>query len=351
MKVAIASVQVPFIRGGAEVLAESLRRELRSRGYETELVTIPFKWYPPEVLVESMVAGRMLDLTEVNGERIDVVVAMKFPAYYLRHPRKVLYLMHQHRQVYDLWGTSLSDVQSLPGGTTLRSMIAEHDSKYLSEAWPRFTISRNVSQRLLQYNNLDSTPLYPPPDFAERFYTDAYEPFIFYPSRIDAMKRQRLLIEAARHMRSGAKVVIAGIGSEGETASLRSAIHEFELEDRVRLVGFISDEEKLSYYARCRAVFFGGVDEDLGYIPLEAFLARKPVITLCDSGAALEFVTDGINGFVRAPDAGEVAAVLDQLADDCPLAERLGQAGWQSLADKNITWDHVISQLMGRDNE
>ena len=46
MRIAVCSPQVPFARGGAEILSETLVGELRARGHKAELVTIPFKWYP-----------------------------------------------------------------------------------------------------------------------------------------------------------------------------------------------------------------------------------------------------------------------------------------------------------------
>ena len=68
MKIAIVTVQVPFIKGGAEILVNMLKDELRKRGYDADIVTIPFKWYPSETIVDCMMIGRMLDLTEINGE-------------------------------------------------------------------------------------------------------------------------------------------------------------------------------------------------------------------------------------------------------------------------------------------
>ena len=46
MRIAVCAPQVPFARGGAEIFADDLVGELRERGYETDLVTIPYKWYP-----------------------------------------------------------------------------------------------------------------------------------------------------------------------------------------------------------------------------------------------------------------------------------------------------------------
>jgi glycosyltransferase involved in cell wall biosynthesis len=347
MKVAIATVQVPFIQGGAEILAQSLQTQLLARGHSCDIISIPFKWYPPETLADCMMMGRMLDLTEVNGERIHVVIALKFPAYYTRHDNKVVWLLHQHRQAYDLWGTEFGDLHTFTSGERMRRVILEHDTRYLGEARGIFTISNNVTRRLAQYNSLNATTLYHPPADHDLFRCDGYEPFVFCPGRIDQMKRQRLVVEAARHLKSGMKIVIAGRGTESETAHLVNLIREHNLSDRVTLAGYISEEQKRDYYARCRAVFFGGYEEDYGYVVLEAYYAAKPVIALDDTGGALEFVEDKVNGFVAANRARVLADRIDLLGDDESLAEKMGQAGARMLEEKQVNWDHVISALLG----
>jgi hypothetical protein len=46
VRIAVCAPQVPFARGGAEIFADDLVAELRERGHETDLVTVPYKWYP-----------------------------------------------------------------------------------------------------------------------------------------------------------------------------------------------------------------------------------------------------------------------------------------------------------------
>jgi glycosyltransferase involved in cell wall biosynthesis len=154
-------------------------------------------------------------------------------------------------------------------------------------------------------------------------------------------------VEAARYLKSGMKIVIAGRGSESETDHLVNLIREHNLSNRVTLAGYISEEQKRDYYARCRAVFFGGYEEDYGYVPLEAFYAAKPVIALDDTGGALEFVEDKVNGFIAANQASAVAGRIDLLGEDANLAEKLGRAGARTLEEKRVNWDHVISSLLG----
>lgn len=346
MKVVLATVQVPFIRGGAEILAHELLSKLQERGISADIVSIPFKWYPAETLLQCMVMAQMMDLTEVNGERIDLVIGLKFPAYYAPHDNKVIWLVHQHRQAYDLWETPFGDIHGWENGAYVRQTIAHNDQVLLGQARAIFTISQNVSSRLDQYNRLHSTPLYHPPASHERLHCAAYEPFIFYPSRIDSMKRQRLLVDAACHMKSGMQIVIAGRGSRSETTMLEEMIRSNGLAGRVSLAGYISEEQKIDYLARCTAVYFGAFDEDYGYVTLESMFSSKPVVTFQDSGGALEFVRDGYNGYVVEPDARALAERLDQLGSDPQLARGLGLNGRDTVREKQVSWEHVIDTLL-----
>ena len=346
MKIAIVTVQVPFITGGAEIHVSMLKEELKKRGHQVDVVTIPFKWYPTSTLLDCMLMGRMIDLTEVNGEKIDRVIAMKFPAFYLKHENKVLWILHQHRQAYDLWETKYGDLHEESDGVFVRNMIIAHDNKYISEAKRVYTNAKNTSNRLLKYNGIKSEALYHPPQNYEKMHCNEYGDFIFYASRIDPMKRQRLLVEAAKYTKSNVKFVIAGSGSKQELNYISDMIKKYKLEDKVTMAGFISEEDKISYYANCLSVYFGAYDEDYGYITLEGFFSKKPVIVHKDAGGPLEFINDGENGFVIDEDAELLAKKIDDLYNNRDLARRMGENGYNSLENKNINWDYVIDKLL-----
>ena len=346
MKIAIATVQVPFIQGGAEILVEMLKSELKKRGHSVDIVTIPFKWYPEESLVNSMMMGRMMDLTEVNGEKIDLVIAMKFPAIYVKHDNKVIWLMHQHRQAYDLWNTQYGDLHTFPEGEKVKELIWQCDRKYIGEAKKIFTIANNTANRLKKYSNIASETLYHPPLNYEKLHCDEYGDYIFYASRIDAIKRQRLLVEAAKYIKSDAKIVIAGSGTESELNYIKNIIKKEKLKDRVKLVGFISEQEKIDYYAKCLGVYFGAYDEDYGYITLESFFSKKPIIVHEDAGGPLEFVENDKNGYVVKSDPQIIAEKIDYWYTNKEIAKKMGENGYQSLIEKHMNWDYVIDKLI-----
>jgi glycosyltransferase involved in cell wall biosynthesis len=340
--VLIAAVQAPFITGGAEILVSELRSQLEGRGFRVDVAAVPFKWYPVSEIVRQALAWRLLDLTESNGVPVDLLIATKFPSYLARHPRKVAWLFHQHREAYDLHGTPYCSFTDSPEDTRVREAIQAMDTATLSECRDIFTISRNVANRLSRYNGLSGEPLYPPPHHLGRYRCDAFDGFLFYAGRLDRLKRLDLALDAMKRVRSGARLKIAGQGPlEPE---LRKQIDGLGLADRVELLGYVSADDLVDLYAHCRAAYYGPLNEDYGYVTVEAFLSGKPVLTTTDSGGPLEFVTQGETGLVAAPEPDALAAGIDRLWDlpEARLRD-MGAAGRARVA--GITWDGVIDRL------
>jgi glycosyltransferase involved in cell wall biosynthesis len=340
--VLVCAVQAPFTVGGAEILVQELSENLRRRGFKVDVANVPFKWYPVSELVRQALAWRLLDLTESNGERIDLVIPTKFPSYLVRHPRKVAWLFHQHREAYDLFGTPYCSFRDTPEDRQVREAIHTMDSRALSECRSIFTISKNVAARLDRYNGLPGEALYPPPHHQGRYRCDGYGDFLFYAGRLDHLKRLDLAIDAMARVSAGAKLKIAGTGPlEGE---LRKRAQRAGVADRVEFLGFVSADELVDLYARCRAAYYAPLNEDYGYVTVEAFLSGKPVVTTHDAGGPLEFVAHAENGLIAAPEAEAVAAAIDELwrQPESRLRE-WGDAGRRRVAD--ISWDHVIDKI------
>ncbi|MDL2324563.1 glycosyltransferase family 4 protein [Ruminococcaceae bacterium OttesenSCG-928-A16] len=346
MKVVITTVQVPFVEGGAERCAVELKNALIKTGHTTEIITMPFMDYPPENLTNHMAAARLINVNEGGGGVADLCIALKFPAYFMPHDNKVIWALHQHRAVYDLFDTELSRVRDTPEGRALRDVIVRADNAYLPEAKRIYTIAENVAVRMKRYNNITATPLYHPCPGMQNFYADAYEDYILMPSRINATKRQSLALEALRLCKQKVHLYLVGRADQpGMEQNLRNKIREYGLESRVRLLDFVPEEEKLELYAKARAVLFIPVDEDYGYITLEAMAAARPVITAADSGGPLEFVQDGITGMITQPTPEEIAKAMDELWKHKKMAKQFGEAGKKHLAEMNINWEHVVKEL------
>jgi glycosyltransferase involved in cell wall biosynthesis len=337
-RVLVCTAQVPFASGGAERHAEGLVREIAAFGHEAELVRLPFKWYPRAEILTSALAWRLLDVSEADGKRIDLVIPMKFPSYLVRHENKVVWLIHQFRQAYDRFGTEQSDFTASPEDTRWRELIAEADRTGLSEARKIFTNAQNTADRLSRFNGLKAEALYHPPPLTGRYRCEASQGFALAAGRLDSWKRVDLAIAAAAAGRFA--LVIAGEGPDRTRLEALAA----KSGATARFAGRVSDDELLGLYATCGAVIFPPADEDYGYVALEAFLSKKPVVTCADSGGPLEFVVDGENGRVVAPDGAALGAAVADLLARPEKAKEFGERGFERV--REIRWENAVRALL-----
>ena len=341
--VVVCEAQVPFVTGGAELHVRSLVKQLRVHGYLTELVSLPFKWYPKAEILTHAAAWRLIDLSESNGRPIDLVIGTKFPSYFVRHPNKVAWLIHQYRAAYDLCGTEYSDFGHTEQDVGLRQTIFELDRQMLSECRKLFANAKNTANRLAQYNGISATPLYHPPPLADRLHGGEYGNYVLSVGRLESVKRIDLLLKAMQYVDAPTRLLVVGDGSDRESLERQAAATA--VSDRLMFLGQVDDKKLVDLYAGALGVVYTPFDEDYGYITLEAFLAQKPVITASDSGGTLEFVEDGVSGIVCEPRAEAIASAINDLAADRGRAASLGAGGFERA--QRVTWDGVIEQLVG----
>lgn len=342
MRIVVAEAQVPGVRDGAALHAQSLVTELRTRGHDVETVALPFRG-DKDALLSHASAWRLLELSSSNAQPIDVLIATRFPTYFARHHRKVVWLMHQHRPAYELHGTPHSDFTADVTDTALRRRLIDLDTRMLRECTRIFTNARNTANRLRTFNGLDGTPVYHPPPLAGSLREGPYGEYVLVVSRLEPLKRVDLAVQAIVHVPPPTRLIVVGDGPQ--RATLERLAAEAGAADRVEFRGPMWGEEVARLYSGALAVIYAPFDEDYGYVTLEAFLSAKPVITAADSGGTLEFVVDGENGVVCPPDPIAIGRAVSTLAADRPMAERLGHAGLARARD--VTWDGVVEQLLG----
>jgi glycosyltransferase involved in cell wall biosynthesis len=340
MRIAVCRPQVPFAHGGAEIFTDTLVRELRTRGHEADIVSVPFKWYPAQRVLTQSFLWRMVDLSEADGAKIDLVIATKFPSYVVRHPEKRVWLVHQFRQAYELDRTDLGQFGESPEDRATRRKVQDLDRVALGEATRLFATSGNVAGRLERSTGLIAEIL-PHPAQELDYRCEAYEGFVLSASRLDRAKRIDVLIEAAA-LDSSLEVVVVSDGPD--RARLEGIARNRGVEGRVRFEGRVSAERLAELYARCGSVYYAPIDEDFGMGPYESFLAEKPVITAPDAGGPLDVVHDRETGLVVAAEPQVVADAVAWLRDHVDEARAMGRRG-KALADE-VTWERAIVRLL-----
>ena len=315
--VVVCEAQVPFIRGGAEALVSELVLQFRKHGFDTERVSLPFKWYPKSEVLAHAGAWRLLDLSESNGRPIDLLVGTKFPTYFARHPRKVTWLVHQHRAAYELVGTPYSDfaprrtrhrvarsadrarhrdarrvprpLQHFGDDLEPPAALQRPDGRRRStirRGWPTRLRGGPAGNYVLSRRTAGNGQARRPRDPR-----DAAHRAVALADQSRAPARQREAFEAARG--------VARAGRRGCSSSEKSTDEQVD---------------RVSTRARSRWCF-PPFDEDYGYVTLEAFLSHKPVVTTTDAGGP-ERVRHGRR----------------QRARDRPRSAAIGEASPRSIA-------------------
>ncbi len=347
MKIAVVNNQAPFVRGGAEYLVDSLSSRLRGRGHQVAVIRLPFKWYPAAAVVEHMLACRLFN---VGAGEPDLVIAVKFPAYLVPFENKKIWLLHQFRQVYEQWGTPYSGMADEPETRSVREMIPRSDTACLSRTRGLYTNSKIVAGRLKRFNGIDAYGvLYPPLDRPELFGPGDFGAYFFYPSRLNSIKRQHVAVEAMRHVRSPFRLVLAGRpDSDAYGQELRRRVEQWNLQDKVQFLGWISEEEKAQWMRGAFASLYLPFEEDsYGYVTLEAFHSHKPVLTFSDSGGTDEIVENGINGVVLEPTPEALPRGTESLWSSRERTREMGRAAHETLVQKRINWECIVERLAG----
>lgn len=344
MKVLIVNNMAPFIWGGAEELAVHLQKNLIIAGHEAEILRIPFQWEPAERIPSQMLMTRAFELWNV-----DHVIALKFPAYFIRHPQKTIWLLHQYRQAYDLYDAGQSNIPANKAGNELRALIKAADEETFAESRNIFTNSEVTRERLFHYNGFNAKVLHPPVNDPEIFTNNEMGDYIFAGGRVNNMKRQHLLVEAMSHTDKAVKLLVAGPpDSPADAERLKEIVARLGLEDRVKLdLRFLPRETYAKYVNESMAVAYLPFDEDsLGYVAMEAAIAGKALITTTDSGGVLGLAKHEETGWVTEAKPTSLAEAMSTVGKNIQRTRRLGMTAKELWLSLGINWPQTVEALL-----
>lgn len=344
MKVLIVNNMAPFVWGGAEELATHLQKNLIIAGHQAEILRIPFQWEPASRIPSQMLMVRAFEL-----DNVDQVIALKFPAYLIRHPQKTIWLLHQYRQAYDLYDAGQTNLPADKAGEALRALIKAADNESFAESKSIFTNSEITRQRLQRYNGFDAKILPPPINDPELFINAKDGDYIFAGGRINSMKRQHLLLEAMSQTDAKVKLVIAGPpDSKADAVKLKEAVERLGLQDKVTLdLRFLPRETYATYINESAAVAYLPYDEDsLGYVAMEAALAGKALITTRDSGGILGLVKEKETGWIAEANPSSLAKAMNAIWKNPISTKQYGMNAKELWLSLGINWPQTVEALL-----
>lgn len=341
MKIALVSSAALFVDGGYRFIVDWLEPAIRDFGHEVERIYLPSS-EAPETLLDELLAYRLMDLSETA----DRVITFRPPAHLINHPEKVVWFIHHYRAWYDLWDSEYCPIPSTPRWRGVRQQLIRADTNALAEARRVYCNSATVADRVRRFNGIESEVLYPPLSNPDRFRNDTYGDEILCICRFARHKRQHLLVEAMRHVRTPVRLRLCGSRTPyvDELERIAADLPRGKVSIEAR---WISEQEKVDRLASALAVAYFPIDEDsYGYPTLEAAHARKAALVASDGGGVTELVRHGTEGMVLDPDPRAIADAFDHLWSDRKTAATMGEAAFSRVIDLGIGWPRVVEALL-----
>jgi glycosyltransferase involved in cell wall biosynthesis len=167
------------------------------------------------------------------------------------------------------------------------------------------------------------------------------EKVVLCAGAIQRRKNQTMLIRAFRALPSDWTLVLAG--SQGfEAAEALNEMANSPAADRIRITGYLTDEELGAWYARAGIFAFPSLDEGFGMPVLEAMAAGVPVIA--GNRSALPEVCGDAAELVDPASEEELAAALLKLSKDETRRDQLAARGIRHA--ERFRWEEAVAATM-----
>ncbi len=173
--------------------------------------------------------------------------------------------------------------------------------------------------------------------------------YVFCISRIDSNKGHDMLLEAFDIVRkevSDVDLVIGG-GSPNPKerelsikAKMQQIVDEKGMQDRVHIIGYVSDELMAPYYRQSQMFTLPSLFEPFGMTTTEAMACGTPVVA-SKFGGIRTVINSGENGILVDPkNPREFADAIIDLLKDRQKAKRIGTAGALTVKD-HLSWEAI----------
>jgi glycosyltransferase involved in cell wall biosynthesis len=341
--------------GGAELHLHEVFGRIARQGHDVDLLCSGFPGGTRESIVDGMRVRRVGSRFTfplhahreyqalVREKDYDVVVEdlNKIPLYTPRwNPRKLVVITHH------LFGATAFREESVP--IAAATWLAERplglgyrgvDFQAVSVSTRDDLVSRGIPADRITviYNGVDVESLTPDSNIRSSV------PLFAYLGRLKRYKRVDIVVKAFALLDGrDARLEIAGKGDDRDR--LEELVAKLNIEDRVRFLGYITEQQKRELLRRSWATILASPKEGWGISNLESAACATPVIA-ADSPGIRESVVDGDTGFlVPGSDVAAYAAAMRGLLDSPELVSTLG-VNARRFAE-TFTWERAAAETL-----
>jgi glycosyltransferase involved in cell wall biosynthesis len=345
------------LAGGAEEHLHQTFGRLAARGHEVTALVSGWHEAPARVSLDGIdvhraggrytfsIAGPRYFRRHLAAIDFDVVVEdlnkiPLFTPFWCDRPRLLL--------AHHLFGTTAFQAAPLP--VAALTWLLERPIPAVYRGTPTVAVSQSTRDDLVARGlRAEAIDVVPNGIDLERYVPDpsvsrAVRPTLLFLGRLKQYKRVDLVIEAvARLAASGSDVELLVAGTGDRAGELRGLADRLGVSDRVRFLGYVSEEEKVEVMRSSWIHVLTSPKEGWGITNLEAGACGTPTIA-SDSPGLRESVLDGETGLlVPHEDVDALAAAITDLIGDPERRESMGLRA-RSFAEA-FTWDAAADAL------
>ena len=225
-------------------------------------------------------------------------------------------------------------------------MICAHSCGILVDS---FIGKRQVVESYgLEANRIYRLPFVPPSYLLESNEVEIFkkydipEKYIFYPAQFWEHKNHIRLIEAINILKVrkiNVNLVLVGSRKNAYKRVLKK-IAEFSLEERIKILGYVSNDEIFTLYKNAIAMVFASIIGPTNIPPVEAMLCGCPLI--CSNAYAMPEQTGDAALLFDPLDSIELANCIERVWTDSNLRTTLKNKGYEKIKEYNQTDFNIL---------
>ena len=238
-----------------------------------------------------------------------------YPSVHISHaPPRFFYDLKEHMlKNSDLLGKLKVHVKNI--------FFKRFEQKAIKKITKILGISKEIQKRVRKYYGRSSGIFYAGVD-PKKYKEGKYENYILSVCRIVSAKRPDLIVKSMEYVKNkDIKIVLVGAGDMDKKIAEMAKKYP-----NIIIKGFVSDKELSKLYSNCLAVVYVPINEDMGYVPMEAGACAKATIGV-NEGGLKDLIIEGKTGFlIDKITQKKLAEKIDYLANNKKNAVKMGKA-------------------------